>query len=422
VAVNAATQFALVSMIVLCVPLVAGREVTRVLMFPLAFLFFCVPFGEFLLPSLMQATADFTVAALRLSGVPVYRQGMTFMIPTGNWSVVEACSGVRYLIASLMVGSLFAYLNFRSRTRQWVFVGVSIAVPIVANWLRAYMIVMLGHLSDNRLATGVDHLVYGWVFFGVVITIMFMIGSRWAEPDRPVATIGLTVNYVEAPKSLTILAVVAALVVAWPQFALRVVGAGVPESQPRFGPTLAVGHGWTAVPDNKAAWQPRFENASAEWHGAFERGGQVVGMYVLYYRDQGPARKLVSSDNQVIRRELDKGWSPISVDDLSVDALDTPMTWRRTHLQELALTGAGVAGNLTVWQTYWVNDRFTANDVTAKVLNAIGQVTGQGDDGAVVFLFADGAPNEHGDAALRSFAADNMTSIRDALRKTRDAR
>ena len=62
-----------------------------------------------------------------------------------------------------------------------MFVGVSIVVPIVANWLRAYMIVMLGHLTNNRLAVGVDHIIYGWVFFGIVMVLMFWIGSRWRE-------------------------------------------------------------------------------------------------------------------------------------------------------------------------------------------------------------------------------------------------
>ena len=48
------------------------------------------------------------------------------------------------------------------------------------------MIVLLGHYSGNRLAVGVDHLIYGWVFFGIVIGIMFFIGSRWAEAPVPV--------------------------------------------------------------------------------------------------------------------------------------------------------------------------------------------------------------------------------------------
>ena len=56
-----------------------------------------------------------------------------------------------------------------------MFIAASIVVPIVANWLRAYMIVMIGHLSNNKYAVGVDHLIYGWVFFGVVMMLLFSV-------------------------------------------------------------------------------------------------------------------------------------------------------------------------------------------------------------------------------------------------------
>jgi exosortase A len=93
--VNALSQASFVAMLVLTVPALLGVRVARALMFPLGFLFFAVPIGDFLLPTLMERTADFTVAALRDSGVPVYREGMLIVIPTGRWSIVEACSGVR---------------------------------------------------------------------------------------------------------------------------------------------------------------------------------------------------------------------------------------------------------------------------------------------------------------------------------------
>ena len=114
----------------------------------------------------------------------MYREGLQFIIPSGSWSVVEACSGIRYLIASITVGCIFAYLSYRSLRQA---PGCSFwwpsLVPLVANWVRAYLIVMLGHLSGNELATGVDHLIYGWVFFGVVIMAMLLIGARWADPE-----------------------------------------------------------------------------------------------------------------------------------------------------------------------------------------------------------------------------------------------
>jgi exosortase len=70
-AVNAVSQGSFVTLVVLAVPAILGIEVARAMMFPLLFLFFCVPLGEFLLPVLMERTADFTVLAVRASGVPL---------------------------------------------------------------------------------------------------------------------------------------------------------------------------------------------------------------------------------------------------------------------------------------------------------------------------------------------------------------
>ena len=143
-----------------------GLRLSARMAFPLVFLFFAAPIGDFMLPKLMEWTAGFTILALRTSGIPVYQEGLEFVIPSGKWSVIEACSGIRYIIASVTVGTLFAYLNYTSLKRRLIFIGISMLVPVVANWFRAYLIVMMGHISNNKLAAGVDHLIYGWVWFG----------------------------------------------------------------------------------------------------------------------------------------------------------------------------------------------------------------------------------------------------------------
>src|SRR5580765_2578919 len=174
-------QYALVAMVPAAVLALAGRRVAWTRAFPLAFLLLPVPFGAAFLPQLMEWTADFTVAALRITGIPVYREGTFFAIPSGHWSVVEACSGLRYLIASITMGAVYAYLTYRSGWKRALFFAASIVVPIGANFLRAYMIVMIGHLSSMKLAVGVDHFVYGWLFFGVVIGLLFWLGSFWRD-------------------------------------------------------------------------------------------------------------------------------------------------------------------------------------------------------------------------------------------------
>ena len=98
---------------------------------------------------------------VRMSGVPVYNDGLYIFLPSGNWLVAEACSGIRYLLASFTLGCLFAYLSYQTAAKRLLFCLASIAVPVLANGLRAYIIVMLGHLSDMTIATGVDHIIYG---------------------------------------------------------------------------------------------------------------------------------------------------------------------------------------------------------------------------------------------------------------------
>ena len=141
-------QMALVEMATAIVWEVLGTEIARALVFPLGYLFFAVPLGEGLVPYLMDFTADFTVKALQFSGVPVYREALYFSIPSGNFEVVKACSGIRYLIASVALGTLYAYISYRSVSRRLLFIALAVLVPIVANGVRAYGIVMLAHLRN----------------------------------------------------------------------------------------------------------------------------------------------------------------------------------------------------------------------------------------------------------------------------------
>src|SRR5262245_55488902 len=218
--VQVLAQYAVVAMVPAAVLALAGRRVAGTLGFPLAFLLHAVPFGEAFLPQLMEWTADFTVAALRASGIPVYREGTFFAIPSGHWSVVEACSGLRYLIASVTVGAVYAYLTYRTWWKRALFFALSVAVPILANLLRAYMIVMIGHLSSMKLAVGVDHFIYGWLFFGVVIGLLFWLGSFWREPPATrVQRHALGAAAPTAPAVLVGAAIgTAVLAAAWPLY------------------------------------------------------------------------------------------------------------------------------------------------------------------------------------------------------------
>ncbi len=425
--VNVVKQFALVTMLAAAVPLAAGWQVARCLAFALAFMYFAVPTGEFMVPRLMEWTADFTVMALHATGIPVFREGLDFVIPSGNWSVAEACSGVRYLIASFMVGVLYAYINYRSLRRRLVFVALSLLVPIVANWLRAYIIVMLGHLSDNRIATGVDHLIYGWVFFGVVMMLLYWIGARWSEYDSPATPVAArhAGAGVARPPQPWLGALITVALLALPQAAVTMVTHAERPGTPLLELPGALADDWQQA--RGSDWSPLYVGAAAQARRSYasptRSNGAVVDVEIFYYRHQREGSKLVGSDNALVRRAYDS-WTDVDTRIAQVRLADGDRTLpvQRTLLRRSPNASLHDDSTLTVWRSYWIDDTLVADDIKAKLHAALGRLAGRGDDGAAIVLSVQlpAADAGRADRILEAFVQDNLGQIEAALRRTRD--
>jgi exosortase A len=173
---------------------------------PLLYLYFLVPFGAFIVPSLQDFTTSFIVHGLNLLNIANYSDGRTIEIPEGTFLVAEACAGLRFLIASFAFGCLYALLVYRSALRRIIFVMISLIVPIIANGFRALGIVVLGHILGSAQAATADHIIYGWLFFSVVILIQIALGlpfredhRAWSAQKRPVAARGQPARQSAAP-------------------------------------------------------------------------------------------------------------------------------------------------------------------------------------------------------------------------------
>lgn len=165
------------SLLPLLVWTVIGNTAAMKVWFPLVFMLFSVPVGEELIPYLQEIAADGSVALLQLVGIPLYRNGLYIEIPQGRFLVAEACSGVSFFIASFVIGSVYAYLNFRTTFKKASFVVISLILPIAANIVRIFGIIIIGYLSDMEHAVGADHLIYGWFFFAFVIICLLGLGE-----------------------------------------------------------------------------------------------------------------------------------------------------------------------------------------------------------------------------------------------------
>lgn len=426
--VQVVMQYALVSMFPVIALALFGRRLAWSLAFPLLFLLLAVPFGEIFIDPLVAFTADFTVSALQLVGIPVLRNGSRFEIPSGSWSVVEACSGVRYLISSVTLGLLYAYLTYGSTWRRLSFLLVSIVVPIVANGIRAFTIVLIGHFSGMTLAVGFDHIIYGWVFFGLVMFLMFWIGSFWREDDTPgahSATGGAVPVSVPMPGSqstapaptpastkMLLMAGAIVLITALGPLLATVNDRATANANPvRLG---SIDIKWPAA-QSPSAWTPRFAPADGSYTGAFQSRGATpsspVGLSILYYRNQRNGKAVISSTNRLANDN-----DPLHVMRSSVR--NETIGGRPLAIRESILEGP--SGALVVWQWYVIDGQTTASDVVGKVLQAKAKLLFRGDDGAVILLSAPYAADaEQARSTLRGFATDNLAAIDAALAAAR---
>ncbi|HFD11984.1 MAG TPA: exosortase A [Crenotrichaceae bacterium] len=382
-------QFAFISLILLFTWTLLGKEICKKLMFPLFFLYLAVPFGDFLLQPMMNFTADFTVVLLRLTGLPVYRNGLFFMLPTGQWSVAEACSGVRYLIASITVGVLFAYFCYSSLYKRLIFTAVSIFTPIIANSLRAYLIVLIGHFSNMKLATGVDHFVYGWLFFGIVITIMMWVGSLFQDQYQSVednhsnthqnpGSDSSSRDYQDIIRRTIVVSILALLtcslgpVCAYrlnqqSQQQINLESITLPQSQSP----------WWRINDADD-WQPGYTGHALTLSSVYQNQLGQVQLTMIFYPHESQGHELVNGQNSLLP-DAQSNWHLIS------ETLRRP-DFALTSTIEVRESLIASDQYRLVWQFNWVIGQFLSNDIKAKMIAVKHRILGQNSHSVAIFI------------------------------------
>ena len=401
-------QYCLIAMLPVAVWAILGNRLAWTIAFPLSYLLLAVPFGEVFIPPMIDLTADFTVYALQLTGIPVYREGNFFTIPSGSWSVVEACSGLRYLIASFTLGTLYAYISYSSIKRRLVFIAFSIIVPIIANGIRAYMIVMIGHLSGMRLAVGVDHLIYGWVFFGFVMLVLFWIGSFWREQENiTTPPVSLPISRSAGNMSLKgiLLTMWASIAISaiWPSYAHHLENQSAASEAAPIHISGTTGK-WESSISLLPQWTPHYVGAPAEFRQSYQKAAHTVTLHIAYYRNQKRGSELITSGNLLIPED-EKQWRNVreEVRQFSLSPQQWSIKQNQLH---------GTSTKLLVWRWYWLRGKNTANPYLAKIILAKNKLFGNNDDAAEIII-ATPYENKPEDAmpVLDDFLNDMMTNI-----------
>lgn len=288
-----------------------GPAVARGLLFPIAYGLFLIPAGEELVPVMQRVTAEICMALLDLVGVPAHIEGIFISTPTGYFEVAEACAGVKFLVAMLALGALVANLCFTSGRRRALFLAASVLIPILANGARAWGTIYLAHLTSIDAAAGFDHVVYGWIFFAVVIALLLAAGwpffdRRPADPWFDPKTLQ---RNIAARSSLTAVAVGAVVLAVLPLAWTGVVASTGAIPAPRLA--LPDVQGWQRIPASRGRpWQPHFGGADQLRVGGYQDGrGREVNLAIAVFNRQGDGRELVGFGQGAVAPEGAWAWT-----------------------------------------------------------------------------------------------------------------
>ncbi len=393
--VQIAQQVAFIGLLDVLVLTFLGSKVVRLLRFPLFFLFFMVPTGESLVAPLQQLTAAFTVNAVRLTGIPAVQDGFVISTPSGEWRIAEACSGIRYLTSSIVVGVLFAGVAFRSWKRRTLLVLISALVPILANALRAYLIVVVAYISNNRIAAGIDHIVYGWLFFSVVTALLIGIALGWRETDpqmaQPARSSGHQDQASIGTSRLLGYTVLAIVIVVFARSTADFLWSRPAPPRPVAG-LWSAPDGWLGVAEPDHDWAPNFDTLESETSETFANGPREVSLFVASYPVKRGGVELINASNAVgVYGEWDLLFS---------GSRDIVLAGRQVSVPEYVVARGGE--RRVVWIWYLVGDQVTASPYRIKLLQAESRLTGR--PGTVVLFAVSARINSQASQAIEALA------------------
>lgn len=381
ISVQIVKQIAVIGMLISGFWMILGNRITFAILFPLSYLFFMVPIGSDLIEPLMEFTATSSVYLIRLSGIPVLREGMNLSLTSGNWTVAEACSGINYLIASVSLGFVYAYITFSTYWKRALFLVLAVIIPILANGVRAYLIVMLGHFSNMTLAVGVDHIIYGALFFGLIMLLLFYVSSHFA--DAPIYS-NQMVSYLPELNAtfsnqsfIVALILIAGLSFVYPQSSTFLANQQqTPVNQQKLEAALTQ-KGWQLVENPNWHWSPQFEGINAEAMLYFSNGQSTFGIYEASFEEtaQGSG-ELVNSQHLLLTKAQSQHWKSLK---------NTSIPLKNLAVDEMILSNE--QQHLIILRWYQIGSHNTNNPYKAKIFQLLKRLRNDDDIESQVVLF-----------------------------------
>ena len=166
-----------------------GRAWFRFFLFPILYLMFMIPLPAILWNSIAFPLQLFVSAVteqiVSLLDVPMLRQGNMLQLPGTTLEVVDACSGLRSLVALSAFSAALAMLPvaekvFLVRWKMVLLFLAAVPVAITVNIIRLTVTSLLVYRYGPRMIQGIFHEISGLLVFMLGLGMLFFIRKIFA--------------------------------------------------------------------------------------------------------------------------------------------------------------------------------------------------------------------------------------------------
>jgi exosortase D (VPLPA-CTERM-specific) len=388
-------RLSLVMVIIGLVFLMGGWGLVRLLLFPLFLLVLMVPLPEFankqLTLPLQLISSRLATGMLQIVGIPAFCQGNVIDLGIRQMQVVEACSGLRYILALFALGVIFCYFFQRRLWKILLLLMVLIPSAIVANALRVMAMGIIPALQQP----GFWHAFSGWLIFGFCLGILSLM--NWLlnklqplaalPPDR-FAPPALAPRRALVIESYLVLAVVlAGLGGPIATRVARAPGVELGQSFDRFPMELGPWHGQSVYIDPKMV---EATQSDAHLNADFSQPGQPpVSLWIAYYKNQ--KKKGLHSPKLCL---TGSGWTQINMGTMEI-ARGLLITYMLMEQMD---------NRMVVYYWYLQRGRWINNEYMYKFYMAFDGLFNRRTDGALIRLITPAQPDvESARKRLNSF-------------------
>src|SRR5438445_5620948 len=180
-----------------------GRNVARILLFPIAFLLFMVPLNfltqattklQFIETGAASAICNFFGLAVYTVGTYVNSANQSF-----HFQIDEGCSGIRSLMAIAMLSAVYGHLSQNRLWKKLAIFAAALLFAIIGNTGRLVSIIVIARLFGQDLAGGPYHVISGYLSFPFAIGAMLLFGKLLnmnAQGGKGAGTAKESISYV----------------------------------------------------------------------------------------------------------------------------------------------------------------------------------------------------------------------------------